>query len=238
MKSFHVIFASYNCQTYPPKIVKSKRDLPWLNHAIKSKMRHRKRHYDIEGAAHGAGFHMVAGQEFHQPGIVRRYGCNPNLGLHLFHMAEGQVVATALGGPGASARQSGKSEDLAAYRRMTWNVLIVPIVVDYLRIHFLVIVSNSGSTFAPDENTLLVRISTLLDNGEYVSDPKGKASTLGNQFLSVFTIEDHNSVQVYIPSITYLLCLPSLLVLRGLSSYFVMLMPAKLWVLTRLHPIH
>ena len=28
----------------------------------------------------------------------------------------------------------------------------------------------------------------------YISDPKGKASTLSNQFQSVFTIEDHNSV--------------------------------------------
>ena len=112
----------------PQKVVKSKHDLPWLNHVIKSKMRHRKRLYDI-------------------------------------------------------AKQSGRSEDWAAYRSMRNQVN-----------NDLQCAHSAYCSRLFEDSFSASGISTLLDNGEYISDPKGKASTLSNQFQSVFTIEDHNSV--------------------------------------------
>ena len=114
------------------------------NHVIKSKMRHRKRLYDI-------------------------------------------------------AKQSGRSEDWAAYRSMRNQVNNDLQCAHSAYCSRLFEDSFSGNRrqfwkYIHSRRKDSSGISTLLDNGEYISDPKGKASTLSNQFQSVFTIEDHNSV--------------------------------------------
>ena len=47
---------------------------------------------------------------------------------------------------------------------MILNVLIVPIVVGHLMIHFLVIVGNSGSTLAPDAKFLLASQHSMVND--------------------------------------------------------------------------
>ena len=93
------------------------------------------------------------------------------------------------------AKQSGKLEDWAAYRSMrsvlecAHNAYCSKLFDDsfsgnrrqfwkYIRIRRK---ESSG-------------ISTLLVNDQFISDPEGKATTLSNQFQSVFTREDLSSV--------------------------------------------
>ena len=140
------------------------------------------------------------------------------------------------------ARQSGKSEDWAAYRSMRNQVNNDLEYAHSAYCRRLFEDSFSGNRrqfwkYIHSRRKDSSGISTLLDNGEYISDPKGKASTLSNQFQSVFTIEDHNSI-------------PSLYSIRHIAIYyachlystqgicFVILMPAKLWVLTEFHPMY
>ena len=97
------------------------------------------------------------------------------------------------------ARQSGKSEDWAAYRSMRnqANNDLECAHSAYCRRLFEDSFSGNRRQFwkyIHSRRKDSSGISTLLDNGEYISDPKGKAYTLSNQFQSVFTIEDHNSI--------------------------------------------
>ena len=142
-----------------------------------------------------------------------------------------------------TAKQSGRSEDWAAYRSMRNQVNN-----DLQRAHSAYCSRLFEDSFSGNRRHFwkYIRsrrkdssgISTLLDNGEYISYPQGKLLPLiinSNLFLPLKIII---VFQVCIPSIIYLLCLPSLLVLRGFAICFVILMPAKLWVLTGFHPIY
>ena len=62
-------------------------------------------------------------------------------------------------------------------------------MVGCLMIFSLVIIGNSGNTSKLDAKNLLAFQLHLFDN-QSVSDPKGKAIALINQFQSVFTRED------------------------------------------------
>ena len=128
----------------PQKNVKSRYDLPWLNHEIKSKMRHRKHLYDV-------------------------------------------------------AKQSGKLEDWAAYRSMRNLVNYELECAHNAYCSKLFDDSFSGNRrqfwkYIRTRRKDSSGISTLLVNDQFISDPEGKATTLSNQFQSVFTREDLSSV--------------------------------------------
>ena len=161
----------------PQKVIKSKHDLPWLNHIIKSKMRHRKHLYDV-------------------------------------------------------AKQSGKPEDWAAYRSMRnqGNKELECAHNTYCSKLFDDSFSGNRRQFWKYIRTRRKDssgISTLLVNDEYISDPAEKASTLSNQFQSVFTIEDQSSVPS-LASIDYISTMPAIsITTRGIENLLGNLDPSK-----------
>ena len=163
----------------PQKVIKSKHDLPWLNHIniIKSKMHHRKHLYDV-------------------------------------------------------AKQSGKPEDWAAYRAMRNQVNNEIECAHNTYCSKLFDDSFSGNCrqfwkYIRTRRKDSSGISTLLVNDEYISDPAGKASTLSNQFQSVFTIEDQSSVPS-LDSIDYISTMPVVsITTRGIENLLGNLDPSK-----------
>ena len=130
----------------PQKSIKSRRDVPWLNHEIKNSMRHRKRLYNI-------------------------------------------------------AKQSGKSEDWAAYRSARNSVNSQLECAQNAYYGQLFDDSFAGNRrqfwkYIQARRKEPSGVSTLLIDNQSVSDPKGKAITLSNQFQSVFTREDLSNVPV------------------------------------------
>ena len=130
----------------PQKSIKSRCDLPWLNHEIKKSMRHRKRLYNI-------------------------------------------------------AKQSGKSEDWAAYRsarnsvnsqlECAHNAYYGQLFDDYFAGN-----RRQFWKYIQARRKEPSGVSTLLIDNQSVSDHKEKAITLSNQFQSVFTREDLSNVPV------------------------------------------
>ena len=70
----------------------------------------------------------------------------------------------------------------------------MPTIVGCLMILLLVIAGNSGNIYIQARRKEPSGISTLLIDNQFVSDPKGKAIALSNQFQSVFTREDLSNV--------------------------------------------
>ena len=128
----------------PQKSIKSRHDLPWLNHEIKNGMLHRRQLYNI-------------------------------------------------------AKQSGKSEDWAAYclaKKLVNTQLEHAHNAYYSQLFDDSFAGNRWQfwKYIQARHKEPSGISTLLIDNQFVSDPKGKAIALSNQFQSVFTREDLSNV--------------------------------------------
>ena len=171
----------------PQKSIKSRRDLPWLNHEISS-MHHRKQLYNI-------------------------------------------------------AKQSSKSEDWAAYRSAR-NSVNSQLECTHNAYYERLFDDSSAGNRRQFRRYIQARrkepsgVSTILIDNQSVSDPKGKAITLSNQFQSVFTREYLSNVPI-LEANTCIQAMPSISFnVNEIQNLLSNLYPIKPMVLMEFHHIY